>query len=74
MFTFRASASIRHDIWIICYPCKRALHLSPLDPMIADHDMDVGFRCQKCGGISGAKYVEPHVREDGWTIEHRFSK
>ena len=55
----------------MCYPCKRALHLGPCDPLIADHDMDVGFRCQKCGAISRAKYVGPNERAEGWIIEDR---
>lgn len=71
MSTFREAASIRTDIWLICYPCKRALHLGPCDPLIADHDMDVGFRCQQCGAISRAKYVGPNERAEGWIIEDR---
>ena len=76
MSTFRDAASIRPDIWIVCRPCKRALHLDPCDPLIADRDMTVGFRCQKCGAISRAQFADPRWPEEHpqWTVEDRTAR
>jgi hypothetical protein len=72
--TFRASG--RSSVWACCFRCKRALWLSPFDPMIADQEMTVGFRCQRCSTITKASYEDPRNYKDGveWEVEDRWTR
>ena len=74
MSTFGDAAPLRPRIWIACRACKRALQLSPLDPLIVDKPDTSHFRCQKCGGLSRAWYADPRPDGEEWEFEDRTAR
>lgn len=71
MPTFAEQGFDRPNIWISCHACRRGVFLYADHPMIADQKTGgVRFRCQVCGALVSASYMDPRGYEDpeGWTV------